>query len=82
MADNVAPSLPASDPARGRFGAGLSESEVRRLQRILQESGVADMSMPKAWSCAIELMSLVELVLDSPAGAEAPSSTGFALPPS
>lgn len=48
-----------------RFGAGLTEAEVRRFQTILREDCGADLSMPEAWSRAIELLSLVEMLLRS-----------------
>lgn len=48
-----------------RFGAGLTEAEVRRFQAILKEDCGADLSLPEAWSRAIELLSLVEMLLSS-----------------
>lgn len=48
-----------------RFGAGLTEPEVRRFQTILREDCDVDLSPPEAWSRAIELLSLVELLLRS-----------------
>jgi len=65
-----------------RFGAGLTEADVRRFQSILHEQCGAEVGLPEAWSRAIELLSLVELMLRS--GSERPrnggESTGFALP--
>lgn len=65
-----------------RFGAGLSEAEVRRFQTILERDCGVRISLPEAWSRAIALLSLVEMLLQShgvmPAGDE--SSTEFALP--
>lgn len=65
-----------------RFGAGLSEAEVRRFQTILERDCGARISLPDAWSRAIALLALVEMLLQShgvmPAGDE--SSTEFALP--
>ena len=52
-----------SEVVPGRFGAGLTEAEVRRLQIILREKCGADLSFPEAWSRAVELLSLVELLL-------------------
>jgi len=46
-----------------RFGAGLTEAEVRRFQTILREDCGADVTLPEAWSRAIELLSLIELLL-------------------
>lgn len=48
-----------------RFGAGLTEAEVRRFQTILREDCGADLALPEAWSRAIELLSLVEMLLRS-----------------
>lgn len=48
-----------------RFGAGLAEAEVRRFQTILREDCGADVSLPETWSRAIELLSLVEMLLRS-----------------
>lgn len=64
------------------FGAELTETEVRRFQVILREQCGVDLPLPEAWSRAIELLSLVEMllewrgVLDRPRG----SPTEFALP--
>ena len=49
--------------ARGRFGAGLTETEVRRFQTILCEDCGIDVPMPEAWGRAIELLSLFEMLL-------------------
>jgi hypothetical protein len=46
-----------------RFGAGLTETEVRRFQTILREQCGVDLPLPEAWSRAIELLSLVEMLL-------------------
>jgi hypothetical protein len=46
-----------------RFGAGLTESEVRRFQDILREECGLEVGMPEAWSRAIALLSLVEMML-------------------
>lgn len=64
------------------FGAGLNEIEVRRLQTILREQCQVDLSLPEAWSRAIELLSLAEMLLQSHRALEHPdeSSTGFAPP--
>lgn len=65
-----------------RFGAGLTETEVRRLQAILREDCGADLSLPQAWSRAIELLSLVEMLLHRQGIIDEPRepSTEFALP--
>jgi hypothetical protein len=66
----------------GRFGAGLSEEEVRRFQAVLQRDFGLDLSLPEAWSGAITLLSLVEMLLGTQ-GALLPSgelSTKFASP--
>jgi hypothetical protein len=49
--------------AAERFGAGLTEVEVRRFQTILREQCGVDLPLPEAWSRAIELLSLVEMLL-------------------
>lgn len=48
-----------------RFGAGLTEAEVQRFQTILREDCGADLPLPEVWSRAIELLSLVEMLLRS-----------------
>jgi hypothetical protein len=57
-------SQPSTPPAVGRFGAGLTEVVVRRFQSILREQCGNDLPLPEAWSRAIELLSLVELLLE------------------
>ena len=54
---------PGTDTILGRFGAGLTEAEVRRFQAILREQRGLDLPLPEAWSRAIELLSLVEMLL-------------------
>ena len=66
--------------AERRFGAGLSEPEVCRFQGILREQCGVDVPLPAAWSRAIELLSLIELLVGSQPRAE--ERTEFALPPS
>lgn len=72
----------ASGLKDGRFGAGLTEAEVRRFQIILREQCGAGLGLPEAWSRAIELLSLVEMLLrgSSVHEGERAISTGFALP--
>jgi len=48
-----------------RFGADLNEAEVRRLQVILRKQCRVDVGLPEAWSRAIELLTLVEMLLAS-----------------
>lgn len=78
----MADTPPLLPPSAGRFGAGLSEAKVRRFQTILERECGVSVSLPEAWSRAIELLSLVEMLLQRqgvmPEGGE--SSTGFALP--
>lgn len=50
-------------PATQRFGAGLTEVEVRRFQAILREQCGVELPLPEVWSRAIELLSLVEMLL-------------------
>ena len=66
-----------STPGRS-FGAGLTEAEVRRFQTILREECGVDLALPEAWSRAIELLSLVEMLLQARGVFEGPneSSTG------
>ena len=65
-----------------RFGGGLTEAEMRRFQAILRAHCGVEVPLPEAWGRAIELLSLVEMllqwrgVLDPPAEA----SSEFALP--
>lgn len=65
-----------------RFGAGLTDTEVRRFQVILREQCGVDIGLPEAWSRAIELLSLVEMLLQQRGVLEQrrDESTGFALP--
>ena len=63
MADPVLDPALAPPTPRGRFGAGLTEGEVRRFQTILREQCGVDVPLPEAWSRAIELLSLVEMLL-------------------
>ena len=73
---------PPDDGTTRRFGAGLTEVEVRRFQAILREKRGVDVPVPEAWGRAIVLLSLVEMlmqwrgVLDQPP--EEPAE--FALP--
>ena len=54
---------PPDEGTTRRFGAGLTEAEVLRLQAILREKGGIDVPLPAAWSRAIELLSLVEMLM-------------------
>jgi hypothetical protein len=65
-----------------RFGAGLTEPQVRRFQTILHEECGVDLSLPAAWSRAIELLSLFEVILQERGVLEQPNeeSPEFALP--
>jgi len=47
----------------GRFGAGLNERDIGEFQAILREESGLELSLPEAWSRAIEALSLVELLL-------------------
>jgi hypothetical protein len=66
----------------GHFGAGLTEAEVRRFQTLLRERCGIELPSPEAWSRAIELLSLVEMLLSSRGvlAQDLEISTGFALP--
>ena len=65
-----------------RYAAGLTEAEVRRLQTILREQCGVEIRLPEAWSRAIELLALVEMLLQSRCGLarKGEVSTGFAFP--
>lgn len=58
----------------GRFGAGLSEAEVRRFQTILERDCGLKVPLPEAWSRAIALLSLIETLLQD--GGAMPAGTG------
>ena len=68
--------LPHAESHDKRFGAGLTEAEVRRLQTILREQCGTELSLPEAWSRAIELLSLVEMLLRRRVGNLNEESTG------
>jgi len=55
-----------------RFGAGLTEAEVRRFQAILREQCGVELPLPEVWSRAIELLSLVEMLLEEQGVLEQP----------
>jgi len=55
--------FPPSD--QGRFGAGLTDVDVRRFQLILREQCHLDVGLPEVWARAIELLSLVETLMKS-----------------
>jgi hypothetical protein len=65
------------------YGAGLTEADVRRFQAILRDECGVEIGLPEAWSRAIELLALVELVLDwrSALPQHLQGSEEFALPP-
>lgn len=45
------------------FGAALTEPEVVRMQTLLRDRCGVEVPLPEAWSRAIELIDLVELLL-------------------
>ena len=59
----VPPGSGEGAPSTARFGAGLTEAEVHQFQAILLVDCDAELSLPDAWSRAIELLSLVEMLL-------------------
>ena len=63
-----------------RFGAGLSEEAVRRFQRLMDEECGEKVDLPAAWSRAIELLNLMELLLKSDAAPLGASELSPALP--
>jgi hypothetical protein len=74
--DSLTPSTP-------RFGAGLTEAEVRRFQMILREECCVELPLTEAWSRAISVLSLVEMLLQSRGLFDRPElleSKRFALP--
>jgi hypothetical protein len=75
----ASPLFPSAEP---RFGASLTEAEVRRFQAILREQCGVDLPLPEAWHRAIELLSLVEMLLHSRDALTQgrTESTEFALP--
>ncbi len=81
MAELRSAGADVTPPTGGRFGAGLTEAEVGRFQSLLREECGVDLAPPEAWSRAIEMLSLVEMLLQS-ASNKGDLSTGFALPPS
>ncbi len=48
-----------------RYGFGLTEAEVRRLQDILRREGAPDVTLEQAWAQAIELIGLFRMLLGS-----------------
>jgi hypothetical protein len=52
----------AHDPET-RYGLGLTEAEVRRLQDILRREGESEVTLDQAWARAIELLSLFRMLL-------------------
>lgn len=65
-----------------RFGAGLTEAEVLRFQAILRDHCGVELPLPEAWSRAIEVLSLVEMLLQwhGVLNQEHDETTEFALP--
>jgi hypothetical protein len=66
-----------------RFGAGLTEADVRRFQDIVRRSCGTELGLEEAWSRAIAILTLVcDLLHDEPTDAGRPrGQAGFALPP-
>jgi hypothetical protein len=54
----------AHDPDN-RYGFGLTEPQVRRLQDILRLEGEPEVTLDQAWGRAIELLSLFRILLGS-----------------
>jgi hypothetical protein len=52
----------ALDPYK-RYGFGLTESAVRRLQEILRREGETNVTLDQAWAHAIELLGLFRMLL-------------------
>ena len=47
----------------GRYGFGLTERDVQRLQDILRREGDPEVTLEQAWTRAIELLSLFRMLL-------------------
>ena len=82
MVTHTPATSPVHETVAGRFGAGLTEAEIRRFQVILREQCGHDVPLPEAWSRAIELLSLVEMLLQSQGvlASDREESLEFALP--
>ena len=52
-------------PEANRYGFGLTEAEVRRLQRILQEQCNETLTLDEAWARGIELLAFGRMLLES-----------------
>lgn len=63
-------------PQDQRFGAGLTEIEVRRFQTILREDCGVEVGLPEAWSRAIQVLTLAETLLSSDAPDEPIAASG------
>lgn len=48
-----------------RYGFGLSEHEVRRLQDILQRECGLELTLEQAWARGIELLSFAKMLLEA-----------------
>jgi len=46
-----------------RYGFGLTEAAIRRLQVILRRQGEPDVTLEQAWARAVELISLFRMLL-------------------
>ena len=57
----VSPFFLSAEP---RFGAGLTEAQVRRLQEILRREG-EEVSLEETWTRAIEILNFAKLLLEA-----------------
>lgn len=48
-----------------RYGFGLTEPAVRRLQDIIRREGGTEITVEHAWARAIELITLFRMLLDA-----------------
>jgi hypothetical protein len=48
-----------------RYGFGLTEPEVRRLQDIIQRECGVELTLEQAWARGIELLSFAKMLLES-----------------
>jgi len=65
-----------TQPILDRFGAGLTEPDVQAFRAILREDCGLELPLPEAWSRAIELLTLVEMILNQPGERAAGTDSG------
>jgi hypothetical protein len=55
---------PRDEAQKRHFAFGLTESEVRRLQGILQRECHVELTLEQAWARSIDLLALAMLLVD------------------